>query len=103
MNLATAGIRGRQFRATIRDYKVDDVVDIRDWTQYYNGWTEELRYLLVRYDEHLAKEAGEQINSTQWNKIWAIDPSKSIEHIAPRVRKSATSTTCATSPCCRQA
>ena len=66
------------------DYEIDDVVDGRDWDECYNGWTEELRYLLFRYDEHLAKEAGEQINSAQWNKIWMIDASKSIEHIAPQ-------------------
>lgn len=66
------------------DYKIDDVLNEFDGTDCYNGWTEELRYLLFRYDEHLAREEGEQINVTQWNKIWEIDPSKSIEHIAPQ-------------------
>ncbi len=66
------------------DYKIDDVLNDFDCSDCYNGWTEELRYLLFRYDEHLASAAGEQINVTQWNKIWEIDPSKSIEHIAPQ-------------------
>lgn len=54
------------------------------WDNCYEGWKEELRYMLFRYDEHLAKQAGEQINDLQWNKIWTADPSKSIEHIVPQ-------------------
>lgn len=65
--------------------------DLRDllnspnyWDNCYEGWTEELRYLLFRFDEYLAKQAGEQINASQWNKIWTAEPSKSIEHIVPQ-------------------
>lgn len=47
----------------------------------YWGWTEQLRYFLFRYEEFLAKSMGQQLNSTQWNKIWQDEPSKSIEHI----------------------
>ena len=54
------------------------------WDNSYWGWAEELRYLLFRYDEYLAQKAGEQVNATQWTKIWASDPSKSIEHIMPQ-------------------
>jgi len=54
------------------------------WSDCYNGWTEEVRYLLYRYDEHLAREAGEKLNHSQWNKIWTADASKSIEHIRPQ-------------------
>jgi hypothetical protein len=54
------------------------------WSNCYEGWTEELRYLLFRYEEHLGKEAGEKINASQWNKIWTAEPSRSIEHIVPQ-------------------
>lgn len=54
------------------------------WDNCYEGWTEELRYILYRYDEHLAQEAGEKINSLQWNKIWANKAEFSIEHITPQ-------------------
>lgn len=66
------------------DYPIDKVLDEIDWSECYDGWTEEIRYLLFRYDEHLSQEAGEKLNQTQWNKIWEQDPSKSIEHIAPQ-------------------
>lgn len=66
------------------DFDIDEIIDEGDWSECYVGWGEELRYVLFRYDEHLAAEAGEQINATQWNKIWAMDASKSIEHIVPQ-------------------
>jgi uncharacterized protein DUF262/uncharacterized protein DUF1524 len=49
--------------------------------ELYPGKAEVLRYFLYRYDEHLAEEAGQKLNSSQWNKIWIEEPSKSIEHI----------------------
>jgi hypothetical protein len=66
-------------------YDMVDLLNTADyWGNCYEGWAEELRYLLFRYDEHLARQAGEQINTSQWNKIWTADPSKSIEHIVPQ-------------------
>jgi len=43
-----------------------------------------VRYLLYRYDEFLAQKAGQKLNESQWNKVWADEPSKSIEHIKPQ-------------------
>jgi hypothetical protein len=67
-----------------KDYPIDAVIDNVDITNCYEGWTEELRYFFYRYDEHLAAKAGEKINELQWNKIWAQEPAKSIEHIKPQ-------------------
>jgi len=67
-----------------KEYSIKDVLENIDWTECYEGWTEELRYLLFRYDEYLSRKAGERINIGQWNKIWEADPSKSIEHIEPQ-------------------
>jgi len=50
----------------------------------YTDWSEELRYLLYRYEEYLADKAGQKINRSQWNKIWAAEPASSIEHILPQ-------------------
>lgn len=66
------------------DYDIEEIVENRDWNYCYGGWTEELRYLLFRFDEQLSRDAGEQINTTQWNKIWELEASKSIEHISPQ-------------------
>ena len=68
-----------------KDYDIDSILSANDfWDNCYEGWADELRYLLFRYDEHLAAQAGELINALQWNKIWMTDPSKSIEHIVPQ-------------------
>ena len=48
------------------------------------GWQNQLRYVLNRYDEHLAKLAGQKLNESQWGKIWEQDAASSIEHIAPQ-------------------
>lgn len=68
------------------DYKIADVVAEKDWSHCYEGWTEELRYLLFRYDESLSQRASERLNASQWNKIWAAEASKSVEHISPQSR-----------------
>lgn len=68
-----------------QNYDINDILEQDDyWDNCYEGWTEELRYLLFRYDEHLATRAGENLNTSQWNKIWTMEPSKSIEHIVPQ-------------------
>ena len=67
------------------DYEIEDLLAEKNfWANCYEGWSEELRYLLFRYDEYLAEQAGELINTSQWNKIWTVEPSKSIEHIVPQ-------------------
>jgi hypothetical protein len=68
-----------------RGYSIKEVLgNPSDYIDCYEGWTEQLRYLLFRYDEHLSQRAGEKINEAQWTKIWTHDPSKSIEHISPQ-------------------
>ena len=54
----------------------------------YKDWSEELRYFLYRYEEFLAKKAGQNVNQGMWNRIWGDDPSRSIEHIFPQSRGS---------------
>ena len=50
----------------------------------YTGWSEELRYLLYRYEEHLAEQKGLSLNNAQWQCIWDDTASNSIEHILPK-------------------
>ncbi|MDD2770213.1 MAG: DUF262 domain-containing HNH endonuclease family protein [Methylococcus sp.] len=63
------------------DFPIDNAVNELSDTDCYTGRQEELRYLLFRYEEHLAKEAGQEFNNEQWNKIWLESASDSIEHI----------------------
>lgn len=66
------------------DYPIERVLNEVDWSESYDGWQEELRYLLYRYDEYLAKKEGQHLEPVEWQKIWATEPSRSIEHIQPR-------------------
>ncbi len=50
----------------------------------YEGWEEELRYFMFRYEEHLAAKQGQTFSNEQWERIWADAPAKSIEHISPQ-------------------
>ena len=65
-------------------FDIDDIIDEGTWDDWYGGYNEEVRYLLFRYEEHLASFSGVKINESQWAKVWASDPSKSIEHIMPQ-------------------
>ena len=65
-------------------FEIDDVIDEGTWDDWYGGYNEEVRYLLFRYEEHLAATNGTKINDSQWAKVWATDPAKSIEHIMPQ-------------------
>jgi len=53
-------------------------------TNCYEGWQEELRYFFYRYEEHLARKAGQTFNNEQWNRIWQSSATDSIEHIRPQ-------------------
>lgn len=67
-----------------KGYSIDEVLKKIEWDQCYEGWAEELRYLLFRYDEHLAQTPEGKFDTSQWNKIWEVEPAKSIEHIQPQ-------------------
>ncbi len=65
-----------------KDYPIGKTIDeVFDPSNAYEGWTEEVRYFLYRYEENLARKAGQKLNESQWNRIWAEEPSKSVEHI----------------------
>jgi Protein of unknown function DUF262/Protein of unknown function (DUF1524) len=64
-----------------KEYPIAKVIDAFEPWNSYDHWTEELRYFMYRYDEHLALKAGQKLNDAQWNKIWAEEPAKSVEHI----------------------
>jgi hypothetical protein len=53
---------------------LQEAVDNLWKSELYPGRAEVLRYFLFRYEEHLAKEAGQNLNTSQWNKIWLEEP-----------------------------
>lgn len=69
------------------DHPIEEVVEsLRQ--NCYGPWSEQLRYFLFRYEEHLADAKGQEINESMWKRIWLTEPSRSIEHIRPRSKGS---------------
>ena len=54
----------------------------------YEWWADELRYLLYRYEQHLAESQGKRFSHTEWNSIWKESAVNSIEHIHPQSKAS---------------
>ena len=69
-------------------YHIDDLLNQPESTNWYEGWETELRYLLFRYEEHLAEQQGQRFDNEQWRRIWEDSPSRSIEHIFPQSKGS---------------
>lgn len=78
-----------QLKASLRSLanniiSLPDAIDGLRATDVYPGRAEVVRYFMYRYEEHLAQKAGQKLNESQWNRIWADEPAKSIEHIKPQ-------------------
>ena len=57
---------------------------VKIYSDCYTKWQEELRYLLWRYEEHLAESSGQTFSKKEWNQIWKESTTNSIEHILPQ-------------------
>lgn len=64
-----------------KDFPIEDAVESLRNKNCYDDWENELRYLLYRYEEYLAKSQKLNFSNEQWTKIWMVSPSDSIEHI----------------------
>lgn len=78
----------KELKTIGEDFPIDTVAKKLQNKDCYQKWAEQLRYFLFRYEEFLAEEAGQVLNEAQWNRIWADEPSKSVEHIYPQSRGS---------------
>ena len=87
LNLSSDDISER-IRKIGTDYTIDEVYDHVWNADCYNGWEDELRYVLCRYEEHLAEQLGQTFDNEQWNRIWQESASNSIEHILPQSKGS---------------
>jgi hypothetical protein len=72
-----------QLRELGKKYPVDEAVESIRKGNCYEGWETHARYMLCRYEEHLAKEHGAVIESDMWRQIWSASPANTIEHIYP--------------------
>jgi hypothetical protein len=63
------------------EFTIEDAVLKMVKSNCYEGWENELRYFMFRYEEHLARVQKQNFRNEQWEKIWLVSPSESIEHI----------------------
>jgi len=70
------------------DHSIEWAVQHLSDANCYDGWEEELRYLLYRYEEYLARINGLKFSNEQWNRIWEASAVESIEHIFPQSKGS---------------
>ncbi len=68
------------------EFPIDEAIKALRGADCYDGWERELRYMMFRYEEYLAKLKGMRFKNEQWAKIWLASPSDSIEHIFPKSR-----------------
>lgn len=57
-------------------------------SECYEWWSDELRYLLYRYEQDLAASQGKRFTEEEWNSIWKASAMNSIEHIHPQSKAS---------------
>ena len=63
------------------DFPSKDARDLLRNADCYDGWEAELRYFMFRYEEHLSRQQNLNFSNEQWERIWLVSPSESIEHI----------------------
>jgi len=74
-----------ELRSLGSDYPVKDAVQELLERPRYEGYEEEIRYILWRYEEYLAAKMKAQVNKELRAEIWATrSPAETIEHIFPQ-------------------
>mgnify|MGYP001571658269 CR=1 FL=1 len=71
-----------------KEHSIDWAITQLENENCYEGWEDELRYLLFRYEEHLSEQRGQQFSNEQWSRIWEDSAASSIEHICPQSKGS---------------
>jgi len=75
----------RELKQIGEEFTIEGAVDaLRKSRDCYTDWSDELRYFLFRYEEHLAREQGQNFSNEQWEQIWERSAADSIEHIWPQ-------------------
>ena len=69
-------------------YPIGDAVKQLRNANCYEGWQDELRYLMSRYEKDLGSVNRMNFKNEQWDRIWEVSASKSIEHIRARSKAS---------------
>jgi len=67
-----------------QDYPADKAAEELKDNNCYEGWEDELIYVLYRYEEYLANQCGGSVSEETWTQVWSSSPTKTIEHIHPQ-------------------
>ena len=66
------------------EYSIVEACKRLEQSDCYEGWEDQLRYFLWRYENFLAEQNNQTFSNEQWSRIWEATASKSIEHIHPQ-------------------
>ena len=56
------------------EFTIEDALGAMRDDNCYEGWENELRYFMYRYEEYLAKKQKLNFSNEQWEKIWMVSP-----------------------------
>lgn len=71
----------RELREIGAEFPIAGAIEELRNTDCYSDWGEEVRYLMFRYEENLAREQGQNFLSEQWERIWEASAADLIQHI----------------------
>ena len=87
-DVVNSGISEKDTRTRLLEigsaYPIGPAIDSLRGANCYTDWTDDLRYLLFRYEQHLARERRRKVDNVNWELVWARNASLSIEHIRPQ-------------------
>jgi hypothetical protein len=70
------------------EFTIENAVEALRGKNCYEGWESQLRYFMFRHEEYLSAQQNLNFSNEQWEKIWMVSPSDSIEHIISRNKAS---------------
>lgn len=70
--------------AMAKDKSYGTIRDSLEDENCYWDWKEYLRFLLFRYEQHLAEQEGTTVDDGTWVAIWNARPDDTIEHVIPQ-------------------
>lgn len=73
-----------EFNKISEAYPIDQAIQEMKNSDRYEGWENDLRYFLYRYEEYLCKKQKGQISNEMWEQIWSKSAVTTIEHIHPQ-------------------
>lgn len=73
-----------EIKSIARELDVEKAISTVIAEDWYDSYVDDAKYLLYRYEEYLAKKAGETISRELWEKIWGGNTATTIEHIHPK-------------------